>query len=377
VKGKGKIDAMINRKSMYYWNRERVLQELKLYCEMLGRFPARSELLILGHHDLLNAIYRYGGGESLSQELGVKMVAHAPNYWTWERLKERLKPLCEKFGRFPTAKDLRDSGNLTLSNFIQKFGGYRKVCKRMGYKPNRMPNGYWTEKRMERALKRLNDKYGHFPTPKEFRKEKKTSLSRAIAKKGGVNARAKAVQAVPIKKPTGYWTWPRVLDALKPLCDQLGRFPTRKECDKAGLCAPYCAMGKMGGSYAAAEKLGVKVVKMPQSYWNLDRLIEALLPIAEKIGRFPTKEDLRRENRISLTNFIDRYGGTVDVAMAISRRVEEGKLEGKWYFASRLSPGAFSRLPKEMQAELARKDDYYKRIWKGQETIAPLAFRAF
>jgi len=87
------------------------------------------------------------------------------------------------------------------------------------------------------------------------------------------------------------------------------------------------------------------------------------LPLSEKIGRFPTKNELRSfEEGKKLLNPITKLGGVFRISSEIKNRVEKRRLPKKYFFASRLSKHTFVKLPLNMQWELAKQDNYYKNI---------------
>jgi hypothetical protein len=149
------------------------------------------------------------------------------------------------------------------------------------------------------------------------------------------------------------------------LCARLGHFPAVNEARKAGpryLCARTAAL-KFGTSEEAAARLGCEVEYHSPHYWTVDRLIKALLPIIEKIGRFPAYSEMRADEvGKKLTAHVIHYGGTCAVAMKLRERVLSGKLPKKYLYGSRLCFRAFCRLPKYTQDKLLKSDDYYRRL---------------
>ena len=98
--------------------------------------PTSNELRSSGRSDIDSAIGRHHGGYlNVNKKLGYKHVKKRPNgYWSdFSNLKNELVPICEKFGRMPTVKELKQEGLSSCKQGINQHGGRSEVAKRLGY----------------------------------------------------------------------------------------------------------------------------------------------------------------------------------------------------------------------------------------------------
>jgi len=191
----------------------------------------------------------------------------------------------------------------------------------------------WTEEEIIGELKLVCEKLGHFPSRGHLIAIGRVDLTVQIARYGGVYYLAKKMgYEVISQKPKGYWNkWENIKKELLPLCDKLGKIPTRGYFERIGKADLHAAIySKWGGPNKVAEKLGYEANKKSNGYWDdWEHLKKELLPICLKLGRFPTQKELTKLNRYDLSNAIYRFGYYSDVANKLGYKTNK-KIKGYW-----------------------------------------------
>ena len=84
--------------------------------------------------------------------------------------------------------------------------------------------------------------------------------------------------------------------------------PTQQELIQMNKCGLANAINRFGSLYQFAKDLGCKVKKLPNGYWNIDTIFEA---IENQIGFFATPDELIAIDRHDLVRAISRNGGFI------------------------------------------------------------------
>jgi hypothetical protein len=274
--------------------------------------------------------------------------------------------MARSLGRFPTKHDLGSLNRTDLLYSIRRFGRVSKLATEIGLPTMRKLPGYWTAERVISELRPICKKYGHFPSKGEIRNEGKALLARQVEKfeRGFLENELGCKSAW---RPDGYWNTETLLAELRPIYAKLGRLPCQHEIKERGIRGLQSAIRKFGGSFAVAKKLGLEPPQRRMDWWTMDRIIDALLPVAEGIGRFPTHQELWREGAGAVCKPIALAGGQIKVALEIQERIRQRKLPAKWAFASRLNLPQFNVLSREERAALMESDtNYYRRLLRNQ-----------
>jgi len=120
-----------------HWRKYRNVKiELEKMAKKLGHFPDSVELTKAGYGGLLHTIFdRYGGLQRVQIRMGYKPKMITRYHWhSWGNVKNELKKVVIKIGRFPTGDDLAKDGLAGLSTAISIYHhGYASVRARMGY----------------------------------------------------------------------------------------------------------------------------------------------------------------------------------------------------------------------------------------------------
>jgi hypothetical protein len=166
----------------------------------------------------------------------------AKGYWTFEKLCEVVKEVAQKAGGFPTHVQLAKAGYESAPTMLTQFGRAH-VAQAIGI-PLRNQKGTWTHQLVVDGIVAWVREHDTYPTLNELKAAGQGALANAWQRytKGATSRMRPEVEqlcgkAVPPRKAAAgsYETQAQLAALLRPLCDKLGRFPTRAEVRKAGL----------------------------------------------------------------------------------------------------------------------------------------------
>lgn len=152
------------RPYMYWRDFENLRAELKTFlsdfCE--GRdekceyvLPSAAELEAAGRSDLVRAIGKHGGWESVAERLDLHTAHRSSEYWSrFENVEEAVRRILEERadevadGTMPSSVFLRKYGAPGLySAIVRLYGGAASVARRLGLTMTleRKPRGFWED----------------------------------------------------------------------------------------------------------------------------------------------------------------------------------------------------------------------------------------
>lgn len=98
--------------------------------------------------------------------------------------KEKVLEIANSLGYLPSSNDLNLMGLSALSSRIQKNGGFVALARELGFE-NKKPVISWTNQKIEEEIAKAVGFYGRFPSAKDLREIGKNDLCCAISKNGG------------------------------------------------------------------------------------------------------------------------------------------------------------------------------------------------
>ncbi len=185
--------------------------------------------------------------------------------WTFEFLCQVVTEVAAAVGGWPTHADLIARGYTVATRLLKQRGMAERVSAAIDV-PLRNRKRAWTEAQVIETLAAWAREHGRYPTDPDLRASGLGLLALARARvfygrqdelHGAVERRCG--QVLPRRKvPRGsYGTRAKLAALLRPLCDRLGRFPTREEI-RADLPATVCErVRRFGGMRAMAAYMGV------------------------------------------------------------------------------------------------------------------------
>lgn len=304
----------------YYKDWKNVRREMMKAKATLGHFPSTPEMSRLGFTSLADGIRHYHGGlKAVRRKLGAK-DKKAPNgsLKRWSYVKNQLEKAKKKLGHFPSSTELNDLGMASIPIAVCRYhGGFPVVREKMGEEIERKPNGYWESwENVERELRALMEELKRFPKREDFEARNKTSLLQSMQHNfGGVPACRRRLGIFTGRKPNGFYhDWKNVEGVLRPIMEELGRFPVGPELQARGHRDLLATIERThGGLRAVAQKMGHDLAKHPDGHWkdwtNVEQVLRRLF---EKLGHPPMKEDFEAEKRGSVSLAISKYHGGYD-----------------------------------------------------------------
>lgn len=310
--------------------------ELKKIIEQLEGFPTDQDLLILSAGSVRSAVRHFGGLRAVRKRMGFECPAliaedghHCDSY------SEKLIDNFLNNSSIMHRRNVRlclDGLNCVPDFLIPPRGLVEVLMVDYRHTPASAIRKSYVEKYKIKRKAYLAHDYrlievfpSDFCSPKAFETKCEELFSEFGS--GGAIAVPPIYFAVGRRHP-GYWRQTENIKAeLKPICEELGRFPTYKELELRGRSDLIHAMNRYhGGQRKLARKIGCPVENslshQPRGFWkdNLEFVLGELRRIEREQGKFPTSCFLR-DNAPSLYYAITRYyGGMKEV-----RREFEGQ----------------------------------------------------
>ena len=217
------------------WNETKIISELEILIKEFGYFPLYEELRPIGKGGLAKAISKSGGINKYRSIFNIPFILSPVGYWTEGKCILELNIVIENIGHFPSQKELIKLNRQDLVGGINKNGGLITIKELMGYKLDKLPNGYWTEERCIDELKKVIDNIKHFPSQKELELLKRTDLTNAIRNNGGSNKFRNILNYEYIKVPKDYWTKEKCIEEIDSIIKIIGHFPSYEEITTHGV----------------------------------------------------------------------------------------------------------------------------------------------
>lgn len=243
-------------------------------------------------------------------------VSTAPKprgYWqNADNIRRGLEETVAAFGHFPLQRELKEIGLSSLSDAIAKTGGANHWREQLGQAVRRRPKGYWKkEENVERELRQLIAKLGHFPTRIDFVDTKAFSLAAILYTVGGVNHWREKLGFSVEQKPRGYWQNPENIEAEARKAIEAGSNLSPRNLKSVGLSSLASAINRFypGRVAQLRANLGIENPRHPKWYWDSNTTERELRQIVQNLGHFPTGDELGKMRKSSLAAVMERTGG--------------------------------------------------------------------
>ncbi len=265
------------------WDDNSIVYKLKEVINVINHFPTYKELGLVNKKDLSGAIQRRGGINKFRKLLGYEIIKHEVGYWTDEKIIEELNLIIKTIGYFPTQNKLQSLNRQELIGAISRHGGMNRFRSLMKIELPQRVRGYWTDKTIISELEPLIKIIGNFPNEMEFKKHKKNYLLRAIERNGGV-IKFKILLGIKIDKVSkGYYNDETIVKEITPIYDRLGRFPTHNELMLMNRSGLSFAIESHGGYPKFKEMFGYTISMHEKYRSKLMSYIQKRGKISEKI----------------------------------------------------------------------------------------------
>jgi hypothetical protein len=237
------------------------------------------------------------------------------NYWRdIENIKREIRPLIEKFGRFPSNNEMIKEHGTSLPKYIMKYhGGIIQMSKIMGVtcydeSIGRRVQGTWNkEDVIDEFLKIIKDKnLDYYPSRidlKEWGYDIYVGITQTFSSYLKFKIHLKSLGIEFKQKPkTKIWDEVSIKKELQSITDQLGYFPSKKELDERGLSTIRRILSE---DIVFKDKIirELNVNLKPRKFskirsngrwkWNEENVKETLLEIYSKYGRILSNKELK------------------------------------------------------------------------------------
>lgn len=135
--------AMLGGRPNGYWeDRRNIARELRKFISehgQRGMMPTQALLLQHGRQDIVNALYRWAGGQTaFAESLGLKTSERPKNYWkSFDNLRLELIQFNQAHGtpgQMPSATWLIENNHTAIQNAMNQYhGGTFEVARRLGW----------------------------------------------------------------------------------------------------------------------------------------------------------------------------------------------------------------------------------------------------
>ena len=337
------------------WTDERIHATLAEFFGDRTTWPTSREFDEAGLHPLREALRHYGGPERWSHEMGVAWTPRqrptprpqAPPRpssqprgprpkWTEHTIAVGLERFLNGRRDWPRHAEFVAAGQKGLYHAVLKHGGPRTWADRMGVESIDPRAGRrWTETRVRQGLAEFLSERDMWPSRTEFIDEERRALFDAARRFGGierwrrefglrqsprtVHAQASAgrhAAAVPHPRSSHRrrWTDARIEEAIGPLVYQLGRWPTKREFQRAGLSNALKAAYDHGGSAHWQAHFGVTAPQpigpVPdRQSWTEQRIEAELRALCVRCGGWPARSAFDKAGKRWLYVVVTETGG--------------------------------------------------------------------
>lgn len=223
----------------------------------------------------------------------------APKWKSVDELRPHLDRLVDELGRMPRTRDLSERGEQHLVRPIYKFGGFSRVAQLLGYpySSGKGPRRWTSVADLSVHLDPMVNTIGHMPEHADLKEAERHDLIAAIQKFGG-SRHVADVLGYPTQRKRVWETVEDLRPDLDPIVGKLGRMPTREELRTVAVPGLREAIRKFGGYYVVATDLGYPY-RGRKPWDTVEDLRPYLDPMVTELGRMPLKPELERVMHLS------------------------------------------------------------------------------
>ena len=187
----------------------------------------------------------------------------AKGYWGYEALCKAVAEVAKLTGSFPTYAQLTENGYGHATRMLRQRGMRKRVADTLGL---RLINsrGVWPRSRIIAELLAWVEEHGQYPSVPELIEAKRSDLLGAIHRLGRgkaevIRAEVETLWGKPMRRRRmqdgSYATLASIGSLLRPLAERIGRVPTRRECAAEGLGTAWDVMSRRWGVAALGAHL--------------------------------------------------------------------------------------------------------------------------
>lgn len=181
-----------------------------------------------------------------------------------EDLLEELRRLADELGETPTVTQVEDQGNYSSSSYQRRFDSYKDAVQAAGLTPNRYEKVSRDE--LEEEMRRVADEVGHAPTKKEMNEIGRISERTYLREYDDwLTARKAAGLSGKLQQPNKRTPKEELLDALLDLAEELGRTPKARDMTEQGEHTHFTYQRRFGSWNDALREADLELVFDPDT----------------------------------------------------------------------------------------------------------------
>ena len=221
-----------------------------------------------------------------------------------ETLITALLTFADELGETPTRTQMNDHGPYSQTPYYRVFGSWNDALRAAGLTTNH-ENDVSTEALVE-ALQELDDELDRLPRFDDMEERGEYSAHTYLRRFGSWSEAKEAAGLAGERRTSRAIEESELREALLELADELGRAPTQVEMKEFGEFShrPYY---RVWGSWADA----LEAVGLDPNHRNditNAKLIAELRRLADEIGHAPREDDMREQGAFSVRPYITAFG---------------------------------------------------------------------
>jgi hypothetical protein len=241
------------------WTEDRIRTELAKFLDEKSTWPTEKEFRAAGLRPLRQAARATGGLRRWAGRFGFELSPGRadPRPWTYERMRTALAHFASDRGDWPTQAEFQHAAQRPLYDAIRRAGVREQLAADLDLRlaPGRQRiAGYWTEPKIDGALREFLRGRDTWPSRGEFRAAGLGTLAEVIDASGRRKwwARRHGV------KPTFRWFKTTIALTLDDLLEGRERWPSNREFAAADLADLRRALDERGDTELWMRRYGLQ-----------------------------------------------------------------------------------------------------------------------
>lgn len=231
-----------------------LLRDLREAATRLGHTPTRDEFNEFGSYRSVSVYSSRFGSWNAALEKAELELNHEHNIPKSKLIAEVERLAAEK-GKTPTLSEFARKAPYSSGVIYRKFASWNELLKQAGLEANQRKD--ITDEELKREMRRLTAELGHPPSQHHMTARGEFSFKTYQERFGSwTEAKEAAGVSSAIIKPGRRVDVEECLDALREVCESLGRAPRHKEFDEQSDYHPDTIAKTVGSWREALERVG-------------------------------------------------------------------------------------------------------------------------
>ncbi len=285
-----------------------LIDELKRVANEVDRIPTRNDMTCNGEYSASPYVRTFGTWIDALEAAGFDISDRTPDRISENQLIEELKRLGKELGQTPRTRDMIEKGQFSINPYERAFGSWTNALHEAGYEANQRKE--IPEEELISELQRVGDIVGRPPVNSDLMEYSEFSLRLYYNRFESLpGARRAAGFPANVGRPGQRISKRELLSEIGRVREKLGHPPSRDELTEHGKYsrAPY---ERVFGSISAAREAAGFSRELPSRQTIPDEdLLSEIDRLAEKLGRTPTIEALRKYGKYTHPTYRRAFGG--------------------------------------------------------------------